>query len=252
MRDKGFKDRGVMLLRTIEQLPVLVDLDIGFEGSANGRPVDPRGRFLRCQELAELHSRTLTSLVVTMLDGSMEGNTPLQLNGLPELRSCDLLGDDEGETAMNIRIDAESFNGAPQLQSLCVSSDWTLQLQDGSLAQLTALTSLRLNWCGLRSVPADIAWLSKTLCELNLIMNYNLQLDKAAVARIVQCSRLQKLSLHQPDFSLWQDTVGNSWQSLMQQMHQIPSLWSSESVSQLVLLPSAFHMRHGRYLQIIS
>ena len=247
MRDERFEDRGIALLRTIQQLPALDNLDISCVGMNRA---DPRDGFLRCQELAELHSRSLTSLTATMLDGSAEDNT-LQLNGLPELRSCVLDGDDEGETPMNLRIDAGSFSGAPQLRSLSVSSEWTLQLQDRSLAQLTALTSLRLNWCGLQSVPADVASLSATLCELNVSMNHNLQLDEAAVACIVQCSRLQKLSLYQSDFSLWQDTVGANWQSLRQKMHKIPCLWSSESVKQLVLLPSAFHMRHGRYLQII-
>lgn len=116
-RQEHFVDRGAALLSTIQSLPALADLDIidyddpeyecDHSSSDNGMPW--------CCELAELRSRSLTQLTVGMLGGPPEGNT-LRLVGLPELRELSVLG--LPGVPMHIRIDAESFAGAPHLQSL--------------------------------------------------------------------------------------------------------------------------------------
>ena len=249
---RPFSDRGATLVRTVPQMPAVLDLDIDWDGSARlVASVDDRKGLPRCQELAELHSRSLTSLRVSMMDGLVEGNM-LQLSGMPELRTFELLGDGEGPS--NLQIDTESFAGAPQLQCLDLSCDPALHLQDGNLTQLTALTSLRLVDCGLRSVPADVASLSDTLCELFFDCNDSLQIDKAAVACIIQCSRLTRLTLDKQNIEAWEDQLDDCWESIEAQMNTtncIPSLWSSDSVRNLVQLPSAFSRAAWSGIEII-
>ena len=255
MRDTLLADRGVALMRTVQRLPALLDLDIdNYEGLdwsilraarsiGNGLPA--------CEELAQLHSRSLTRLRVSMLDARDEDDV-LRLSALPELRSCQLLG---SETLGGyIQLNPASFQGAPRLQHLYLDSIWALDLQDGSLAPLNALTSLTMTNCAIKKVPTDVASFADTLCELDLGGNEDLQLDSAAAARIVQCSRLRTLGLRKPDISAWGEHICGGWESFEEHMDDVgytPSLWSPESTRQLVLLPSAFHMRHGRYLQII-
>ncbi len=180
---------------------------------------------------------------------------PLRLLALPELRSCELHGSRDADAC--VQIDAASFQGAPQLQNLCLDFFWRLEMQDGSLAQLDALTSLTVIGCALKKMPTDVASLSHTLCVLDLSNNEDLQIDSVASEWIIQCSRLTNLGLCKPDMigSSWGELVDDGWESIEQHMDYVgytPSLWTSESVKQLVLLPSAFHMRHGRYLKITS
>jgi len=134
------EDRSVTLISTVPRLPVLADLTIRYldpqlddESATDGQGLP------RCRELAELHSRSLTRLRVDLLRDPDGANT-LRLVGLPELRSCQLRsGIGSGiRSLLNLRIDAASFRGAPQLQSLRIRGDEGLQLQDGSLEQLPA------------------------------------------------------------------------------------------------------------------
>ncbi len=241
--DGLFDDRGAMLLETIQHLPALAELSISFKGYADSLvwPVSDAHGLPHCQQLAALHSRSLTRLDVQMRGGPVEGNT-LRLVDLRELRSCTLRGF-TGRPA-NICLDATSFQGAPKLQDL--------QLQDGSLQQLTALTALSLSGCGLRSVPAGVASFSATLCVLDLSDNGPLQVDAAAVDSLCGCSQLQILGLYKNDILEWKDVLGHAaWPVVQRQMDQqgyVPAQFSSESVVQLMRLPSVFRERHGRDL----
>ena len=239
-----------MLLSPGQRLPALVDLVVSHEGDL----YDATDGMPRCKELAELHSRSLTRLSLGMLDGPAEGNT-LRLSGLPNLRYCALHVSREGDMPVHLRIDAASLRETPQLQNLYVRGDEALHLQDGSLGRLTALTSLTLDACGLRSVPVDVASLSATLCELRLANNDRMQIDDAAVASIVQCSWLEVLDLRKPNILIrWRGKLGDVWefiQSHMEQEGYTPSQWSEQSVEHLVQLPSAFRERHGRDLRVL-
>ena len=249
--DGLFDDRGAMLLETVQQLPVLADLTISFKGYTDSIvwPVSDYHGLPQCKELATLRSRSLTRLHLKMLGGPAEGNT-LRLVGLPELRSCTL--ENIVGLPANIRIDATSFHGAPKLQALHLRFDEALQLQDGCLQQLTAVTALSLESCGLRSVPAGIASLSATLRTLDLSDNDHLQIDAAAVDSICECSQLQILSLYKGDLLEWGDDLGTTALDEVQQQIDkrgyVPSQFSSESVAQLMHLPIAFRRRHGRDL----
>ena len=223
VRNVLFDDRGAALLSTVQLLPALTDFAVYADPTAvlldSGIHDLPR-----CQELAELHSRSLTLLRLAMLDGPADGNV-LRLNGLPQLRSFALEGDHQ-YPPINLRIAAASFRGSPQLQSLQLLDVKELALQDGTLRQLTALTALRVTHCNLRSVPADLASVGKTLCVLDMSMNFGLQLSDSEVATILQCSRLERL--------------GMSRQGEM----------DTETVGHLLKLLSAFRKQHGRDLDI--
>jgi len=256
-----FEDRGATLIRMVRQLPQLKSLSILYQCWMFGqeRRVDDNDGLPRCKELAELRSHSLTRLSMSMLAGSAEGST-LRLNGLPELRTCELFGDN-GPPNMQLamRIDAASFQGAPQLQSFSVCCDEALQLQDSSLRQLTSLTSLTLRGCGLQSVPAEAVALSNTLSLLNLSNNSRLQIDGAALATILQFGRLRSLSLYKSVFNTWDEKLleDGAWRSAwgrverhMEEEGYTPSQFSLDSWRVLMQLPSAYSKRHGRELDL--
>ncbi len=112
-----YDDWCAMLLRMIKHLPALARLNVYFNGDLGNMRRDPDEchGLPRCEELAKLHSRSLTQLRVCMLDGPEDAN--LLLHGLPELRSCWLLGYGLA-TELNLRIDPHSFKGALKLQEL--------------------------------------------------------------------------------------------------------------------------------------
>jgi len=211
VRNVLLKDRGAALFTTVQQLPALTDFVTYGPGLDEARDLnisDDNG-LPRCQELAELHSRSLTRLIMCMLDGPEDGNL-LRLVDLPQLRSCQLRGEDpECWPALNIRIDAISFQGAQQLQTLHLQDDQELQLQVGWLQQLTALTALKLIDCGLHSIPADLASAGMTLCVLDISFNNQLQLDDAAVRCLLGCCQLQKLGLHKSGYSFSMSSMAN-------------------------------------------
>ena len=237
------------------RLPALVDLTIRYLDQQEGdSPGDGHG-LPRCQELAELHSRSLTRLRVDLF-GDPDSDNTLRLAGLPELQSCQIrnglgLG---SRNPVNLCVDAASFRGAPQLRSLRFKYDSGLQLQAGSLEQLTRLTSLTVEWCCLRSVPAGVAALAPNLRVLDVTGNAPLQLDEAEVAAILQCSRLTTLGLYKSNISQWQYKLGQDfWQPIAQHLHRegyTPAQYSMESMWHLMRLPSAFRERHGRDLSV--
>ncbi len=236
-------------------MPALIDLDVSYEGDTNDMgygsrdPSSPNG-LPRCQELAALRSRSLTRLRVCMLDGP-EDNL-LRLSGLPALRSLELAR--RPDWPLNMRIDAASFEGTPQLRSLCVRDDEALHVQECALRQLTALTSQSLVGCGLQLVPLGAALLADTLVELDLSNNEPMELTDNGVVCIVHCSRLRVLNLHKPDkFVKWADKFGSNWpwvQGYMAEEGYHPPTWKSKSIERLVQLPSAFRARHGRDFDI--
>ncbi len=229
-----FEDRGATLMSTVQLLPASSDLDIGgeFFEMVDAQAEASRGRGLpRYAELAALRSRSLTRLRLWMLDGPETGNT-LRLSGLPALRSCEMVSGPD--TVLHIRCDAAGFREVPQLRSLEISNDEALELQSRSLARLTALTSLTLQGCGLRSVPADMAALSGTLCELDLSCNDPMQVDEAAVAGFVQCGQLSCLRLSKADILFrWRSKLArNEWQPverLMDEEGYRPARWSEKA-----------------------
>ncbi len=221
-----FQDHGATLLRTVCQLPALTDLNVHSPEDGHRRitPLrDDRG-LPRCRELAELQSPSLTRLRVCM--ESYNDDSTLQLAGLPELRSCYITGIRPG--ALDINIDDTSFQAVPQLQALTLRNADEVQLQPGSLAQLTALTALRLIDCGLDGLPADVASLSGTLSVLDVSDNIDLELDGAAVASILACSRLRTFGCYK----------------------QSTEDYESDTLMHLVRLPMAFFKRHGRELDV--
>ncbi len=227
VRNVLFDDRGTALLSTVQLLPALTDFAIHADPEAVLLDSGSDDNDLpRCQELAELHSRSLTRLRLSMLDGPADGNV-LRLNGLPQLRSFALEGDQQ-YPPINLRIDAASFEGTPQLQSLQLLDVKKLVLQDGSLRQLTALTALRVTGCDLRSVPADLASAGRMLRVLDMSMNFELQLSGSEVTTIPQCSRLERL--------------GMSRQGEL----------DAETVRHLLNLLPAFWKQHGRDLDIFD
>ena len=238
---------------TVQRLPALQDLDIldgddpewerDLSRASNGMPW--------CQELAELRSRSLTQLTINMLGGPAEGKM-LRLVGLPKLRALSLSG--LPGVPLHMRIDARSFAGTPQLQSLHLREDEALQLAPGSLSQLTALTSLKVLRCGLRSFPAaDVATLSGVLCELDLSGN-SIEVDATAVASIRECGRLSTLGLRSADAIHWEDKIGRDVRRRVmghmgeQGLHLVQL--SLDSLKLLMQLPVAFFRRHGRELHV--
>ena len=252
LRSEFFTDRGQALFWTAQWLPALLDLDISYEGNAEhfGRP-RPGAGLPRCAELAALRSRSLTRLRVCMLDGDEQDNF-LRLSGLPELRSLELAG--RPDWPLDVRIDSASFEGTPQLRSLCVRGDEALRLQECTLQRLTALTSLSLVGCGLQLVPLDVGLLADTLLQLDLSRNDPMELTDNGVVCIVHCSRLRTLNLHKPDkFVRWADKFGSNWPSVQGYVvgeGYRPLTWKSKSIEQLVQLPSEFRARHGRDLDL--
>ncbi len=244
-----------MLTSTVPQLP-LRDLTIRYLDSqmGDGSPTDGHG-LPRCRELADLHSRSLTRLRVDVLS-ELDGDNTLRLSGLPQLRCCQLRnGVGLGlRSPLSLCIDATSFRGAPQLESLRIRNDEGLQLQHGSLEALTRLTSLSLERCGLRSVPAGLAALGATLRVLDLDSNARLQLDEAGVAAILQCSRLTTLGLAKGCVRDWQYRLdSDAWQPIDQFLEDegyAPAQFSVESIWHLMRLPAAFRERHSRDLTV--
>ena len=157
-----------------------------------------------------------------------------------------------------ICIDATSFHGGPRLQALRIHWDTELQLQPGSLTQLTALSSLNILGCGLRRVPADVASLNASLCELNLRSN-SIQIDSATVASILQCSKLTMLNLQRANIERWTEALNadpdyDVWGCVQEQINKegyVPARFSSESVQLLTQLPLAYYKLHGRDLELI-
>ncbi len=240
VRRTRFEDRGAALMWTVQRLPALLDLEIldydETEGSRRLRSEDNGMPW--CSELAELRSRSLTRLAVHMLGGLAEGNT-LRLVGLPELRALELRG--EPGVPSNMCIERSSFAGAPQLHSLAVHTDEALQLEPGSLSQLTALTSLKLTRCGLRSVPADVTLLIANLCELDLSSN-GIAFDASFVASVLECGRLRTLAFRSTSY------YGMDVQLARQGF--VPIQMSLESLQRLMQLPLTFYRRHGRELHV--
>ena len=248
-----FADLGATLLQTVHLLPVLTHLAIRHRNEVINllAPVSSNHGLPTCKELGQLCSRSLTHIFVDMLGGPPDGNT-LKLSGLPELRSATIYGGDP-DMPLNLRIDGSSFQGALQLQNLDVENDQGLQLQRGSLQYLSALTSLRLVQCGLSSVPADVALLGGTLRVLDLCHNEDMQVDAIAANNILQCSFLEDIYLFKHSMVQWADSLGNHWQAIEQRMAQVgytPAQYSMDSVNQMVKLPDAFNMRHGRRLHV--
>jgi len=252
--DTLFEDRAVTLLSVVERLPALEDFGISFQGSAERLrdPISDSNGLPRCGELAEMHSRSLIRLGMSMLGGPAQGNT-LRLVGLPELRSCLLTN--EPKVPMNLRIDAESFAEVPKLQKLQMCFDDALHLQPGSLHQLTALTSLTLAGCGLLSVPPDVARLSATLRVLDINRNDQLHLDASDAAIILSCGRLRVLGLYKPDMLDWKSRVDEeAWEALEVHMEgegYTPAQFSIQSLVQLLPISNAFWAQHGHALPVV-
>ena len=252
--DGLFDDCGATVLWTIQRLPALLELDVSFRGYPDSviAPISDEHGMPHCKQLAALHSRSLTRLDVKMISGPDDGNA-LRLIGLPELRSCTL--NNSGGLPAHICIDSTSFHGVRKLQALRVRFDEALQLQAGCLQQLTALTALSLNGCGLRTVPDSIAALSATLCVLDLSENDDLQIDAAGAERLLQCGQLQALGMYKEDMSIWIESIlmtdgRRDFRQLIDQRGYVPAQFSPESVAQLVRLPSASRTRHGRSLDV--
>ena len=184
-----FEDCCTTLIWAVQQLPVLTFLDIHHDGTVDDvfAPVSDDNGLPHCQQLAALHSNSLTELRVCML-GAPPFDNMLRLVGLPKLQSLQLIG--ERYLPLNMRIDAASFQGAPMLEELYLAMDEGLELQPGSLVQLSALAALAMVGCGLRTVPEDVAFLCATLRRLDLSSNESLQIDDAGLASILHCSHL--------------------------------------------------------------
>ena len=250
-----FEDRGATLIRTVQRLPALEYFEIHFYGDVEAltAPLSDSYGLPRCKELAELHSHSLSQMRVYMLGGPEIDNT-LRLGGLPALRSCELVG--ELNAPLHMRVNAASFDGAPLLQRLSLQRDEKLQLQPESLGRLTALTSLTLTGCGLRAVPAELASLSTTLCELDLSHNARLVVDSAALATIMHCSRLGTLSLFKPNIGVWRYQLSEAtWHQVQQHIDQelngyTPTQYSEVDLPHLMRLPSEFHKRYGHDLTV--
>ena len=250
--DVLFEDRGAALFRTAQMLPALRILSITYEGQVDNlrAPITDSHGLPECKELATLRSCSLSELTIWMLGGPPDGNT-LQLSGLPQLQSLTLRGGDPS-MPLNLHIDAMSFHAVPQLRRLRVENDSGLQLQHGSFNRLSALKKLGLKGCGLTSLPDDIASISATLRGLDLSYNC-IQISGADVAMMLQCSNLQALDLHRPDISKWEGSLGPAWHPVEQHVARegyIPVQLSADSVEQLIHLPDAFRVRHGRPLHV--
>lgn len=242
------EDRGETLLWTIQQLPALTVFHLRHFGSIRDlvAPIGNEFGLPRCKELATMHSCSLESLELAMLDERAAGSA-LRLGDLPELRSCVLTGHPE-MPVLKLCIDAASFSGAPELEELHLQYDRSLKLQPGSLNQLTGLTKLALLECGLQTVPSVVTALCSTLFVLDLSGNDSLQLDDAGVKIIVACSQLRTLSMCKHEVREWEDCFG--LKRKRQERGYGPSPWSLRSVLHLTQLPSAFCKRYGQSLDL--
>ncbi len=100
-----FEDRGAALMRTVQRLPALTELAVldGDDPEYEQDLSHDDDGMPWCSDLAELRSRSLTRLTVTMFGGPAEGNT-LRLLGLPELRALSVYG--LPGAPLHMRIDA--------------------------------------------------------------------------------------------------------------------------------------------------
>ena len=254
LRYQLFDDRGAMLIWAVQRLPELRQLDIFLSGEPDqlSDEVSDRNGLPRSKDLADLHSRSLAWLRVSML-GSPDEVGALRLGRLPELRTCELSGD--WPMPLLTSVDAASFHKAPKLQSLVLRNFEALQLQLGSLEHLTALTSLQLLNCGLRSVPVAVAALSATLCMIDLSGNERLQIDGAAAASILSCGRLRTFALRKQDIASGYDLsgpddLGQRSKEHMEREGYFPAPFSAESLRHLMRLPNAFRKLHGHDLDV--
>ena len=245
-------DHSAALIWTVAGLPALLDLTIRFyDISMSAEDADNAGLGLpRCRELADLHSRSLTRLRVDSLGGPEDVNT-LRLVGLPELRSCQLRGD--WRSPRTLRTDIASFRGAPQLQRLSLYRLPDCEVQHDSLGQLTGLTSLTVDGCGLRCVPAAVvASLSASLRVLHMSSNDRLQVDGAAVAAVLQCSRLTTLGLYKPGVVKWR-VRPDVWEPIARHQEEegyTKAHYSVESLRHMMQLPLAFYNKYARDLMV--
>ena len=96
--------------------------------------------------------------------------------------------------------------------------------------------------------------LKDTLRELDLSGNDRLQIDDAAVASILECSLLRTLDLYKSDIGDWKRQMTGATQRWFEERiareGYTPAAYSTQSLSRLVRLPSAFSKRHGRDLDI--
>ena len=154
-----FEDRAEALLWTVARLPMLLELVVSYQGTKDGADPNADCWFFglpRCRKTSQLRSTSLTHITISIVGGQPEVNE-LCLVGLPRLQSCVIIA--EGRVVANIRIDAQSFRGAPQLRELRIHGDRGLQLQLDSFIGLNMLTSLSFVACGLSKTPTAFATL---------------------------------------------------------------------------------------------
>ena len=108
--------------------------------------------------------------------------------------------------------------------------------------------------CRLRSVPVEVAWLSTTLCELDLSRNDRPQIDGVAVATILRCSKLRTLGLYKSDVDNWKDAFDDTvWCHIEDRIAlegYTSAQFSMDSLFHVLALQSSFRKRHGRDLDL--
>ena len=185
----GLDDHGATLIRIASRLPDLYQLDVNNEAEQNADPSPGETKLLRCQELAELRSTTLTSLSIAIASGTGD---VLRLSGAPNLEKCHLLA--YQRSSAEFQVDPTTFAGCSWLEELTLHHVRNLSLQTGCFRALPALSSLTLTDCSLQAVPLALAPLT-ALSVLNLSFNEQLSIDDLGLHTLRTMKKLRLLDL---------------------------------------------------------
>lgn len=145
-------------------------------------------------------------------------------------------------------MDRSSFSAAqPERISI---NQIRLSLTTGCFGGMTALAMLKLNKCGLTTVPAALTALAGSLTSLELRHNDDLQLADDDVTVLLALGKLQKLNLQKLCHEVPTEAANLVAGALIAQDGSGLVLWTQRSVQLLEELSATFLMQHGRALAL--
>jgi len=147
-----------------------------------------------------------------------------------------------------LRFSRESFVKPAKLESLSLYGLAVVTFQPGCFRGMTALASLKLETCGLASIPAALSGLRASLTHLALPENDALQVEDDDIATVLALRKLQMLDLRKSPVG--RVLTGAAETAVTTQLHYEPAPWTLRSMQYLVDLPNAFRAQHGHVLSL--
>ena len=182
-----------------------------------------------------------------------EDDNHLQLH-LPALRRADTAGGRHRQRRdRRLRLERDSFAGAPKLRMLSLDNFGTVLLWPGCFVGLMALAKLRLEGCGLVEIPPALTALGGSLTSLALPSNHSLQLVDNDIAILLALRKLRNLDLRKSVF----DETSVAASAVIAHVGYPPALWNMKSLQHIANLPGLFlrqndhvpalHLSHDSY-----